>query len=105
MQLKSVGMCFALALILLAGRIDAVRAVSLGETCGGVAGIRCDTGLWCDFPAGKCGVADATGRCARIPEVCAQIYEPVCGCNGRTFANDCERSATKVHKAHDGPCP
>ena len=28
------------------------RAVKLGETCDGIAAIRCDEGLWCEHPDG-----------------------------------------------------
>lgn len=79
-------------------------AVEVGRTCGGVAGIPCDAGLFCQLPAGMCGVADAQGRCARIPTVCNPIIRPVCGCDKKTYSNDCERQMTKVQKNHDGRC-
>jgi hypothetical protein len=44
------------------------------------------------------------GTCVRAPDVCAQIFLPVCGCNGKTYGNDCQRRAAKVSKAHDGAC-
>src|SRR4051812_35305158 len=58
-------------------------AAGLGQFCGGFAGIKCNRGLFCDFPAPFCGAFDRSGTCARIPTVCFKIFRPVCGCNGK----------------------
>jgi hypothetical protein len=79
------------------------EAVPAGYSCGGFVGWVCDRGLWCDPVPGTCGVPLA-GVCRRVPEVCTRIYRPVCGCDGKTDANDCERQARRVPKAADGPC-
>jgi Kazal-type serine protease inhibitor domain len=79
-------------------------AAAVGETCGGLAGVTCDRGLWCDPRRGFCSGADIQGSCVRVPEVCAMVYQPVCGCNKMTYGNDCERRRAKVAKSHDGPC-
>jgi len=68
-----------------------MQAAKLGQTCGGFAGIRCNAGLWCDPKPESCHVADASGTCVRIPHFCTRIFRPVCGCNGRTYGNDCQR--------------
>jgi hypothetical protein len=79
-------------------------AVGVGKMCGGIAGIPCDSGLWCEPRAGKCGVADIDGKCVKVPTVCNKIFRPVCGCDNKTYGNDCDRLAAKVQKNHNGRC-
>jgi hypothetical protein len=75
-----------------------------GAVCGGITGKRCPEGQVCDLPAGMCRGADLQGVCKQRPNVCPLIFDPVCGCDGKTYSNDCDRLAAAVQKDHDGPC-
>jgi hypothetical protein len=75
-----------------------------GKQCGGFAGIDCATGEICDLPTDTCQMADHFGTCKKRPEGCIAAYIPVCGCNGKTYGNDCERLVAGVAKRSDGEC-
>jgi hypothetical protein len=72
--------------------------------CGGLTGATCPADQYCAYEGDNCGAADQTALCKPRPDVCADIYEPVCGCDGRTYGNACEAAATGVGYAYEGPC-
>jgi len=60
----------------------------------------CETDEYCLFE--PCAVE--TGICVPRPEVCLYIYDPVCGCDGRTYSNACDAAANGVSIDYKGEC-
>ncbi len=59
----------------------------------------CDRRSFC--ASDTCG---GPGRCELRPEGCATVYLPVCGCDGRTYGNTCEATASGARVRDRGAC-
>lgn len=74
------------------------------RVCGTIVGLGCEKGEYCDFGVGQCNVADAAGVCRPVPQACKEIYDPVCGCNGKTYGNACFAAMAGAQIDHEGKC-
>jgi len=66
----------------------------------------CPTGQICDLDApGRCGGGSILfGHCIVTPQTCAPVDNPVCGCDGQTYANDCARQMAQAQLSYAGAC-
>jgi hypothetical protein len=76
-----------------------------GKPCGFWGTFSCNAGQYCNWKAEDiCGAADASGTCAYRPEICYQLFKPVCACDGKTYSNSCVAAAAGASVSSDGPC-
>jgi len=97
----TLGLCTGFALFLL---IAGAAGAQTGQTCGGIAALKCPAGQACQFPLDKCNVADLAGVCVTVPATCPKQGPPICGCDGKTYANECELLKAGVRPAKKGAC-
>ncbi len=83
--------------------IHALAGPKNGAVCGGFAGIPCPPGQFCKYAAGEC-CCDFQGVCQSIPEACITLWDPVCGCDGATYGNECEADHAGVAIDYLGEC-
>lgn len=79
---------------------------STSGSCGGKLGGTCTKTQFCDYaPSAMCGATDIPGTCQPRPMACADIFDPVCGCDRMTYGNACEAHSKGVDDASKGACP
>ena len=86
--------------------VDFSAGPGTGGGAGGVSGCggetECRAGEWCLYAIGTCG--GTSGTCRQVGPICTADYTPVCGCNGRTYANACSAEAAGNSIRHKGEC-
>lgn len=81
------------------------ECVAPDQPCGTRGAEPCQEGSFCHFPEKHdCGRTDLGGTCQPFPTMCTEQYEPVCGCDGRTYANPCYAQASGISVDYKGEC-
>lgn len=73
------------------------------KSCGGLTNLACADGMYCKIEQG-CGFDDGMGICVAKPSGCNLVYQPVCGCDGKTYGNACEAARNGASIAKEGEC-
>jgi hypothetical protein len=72
--------------------------------CGGAEGLTCPDGFVCNRTDPLCTSSSDGGECVPMPATCPAGGDSVCGCDGQTYASDCDRLRAGAVLSHAGGC-
>jgi hypothetical protein len=74
------------------------------NTCGGLAAKMCGTDEVCHWANGSCGAGDQPGECILVGGGLCGVSSPVCGCDGKAYANACRAYGSGTDTTTDTTC-
>jgi Kazal-type serine protease inhibitor domain len=81
------------------------ESLRLRRLCDGKPQFACPKAQYCSAIApGHCPGPRTFGTCANEPQLCSDLFAPVCGCDGETYTNSCFAGAAGVAVEHAGAC-
>jgi hypothetical protein len=77
-----------------------------GKSCDYLNDQQCGRDKYCQAAPGDCRLKSASipGNCQQPPAMCTYELNPVCGCDGNTYSNECDASANRVSIMSYGSC-
>ena len=87
------------------GLNESEDALRLPRLCAGPRDLECRGNQFCDAARpGRCPGDGQLGVCRTRPDVCTDLFDPVCGCDGVTYPNACNAAAVGVAVDRRGAC-
>ncbi len=81
------------------GILNNVSSFEVAAVCSN--NFECGEGFYCVKSVGDC---NGSGTCMSIPNICPTLLDPVCGCDGTTYPNECVAAIHLKSVEYKGEC-